>query len=92
VVELVFDPLEVLGDDRRPGLGVGDGEQLADLPQGHVQLPEAVDDLGGRHLVEGVVAVPGLRVDVGWFEQARFVVAAQRLDAQVGDPGELPDR
>ena len=81
----------MLGDEGCPGVGVGDGHKLADLSNGHSKLSEAVDDLGGRHLVEAVVAVGALGVHVGGFNQARLVVAAQRLDAQVGDTRELPD-
>ena len=58
----------------------------------HIQLPEAVDDLGGRDLVEAVVAVAGLGVHVGRLEQPGLVVAAKGLDTQMGDPGELADR
>jgi hypothetical protein len=70
----------VLTDEDGAGVGVGHGDELADLSDGHSQLPEAVDDLGGGHLPEAVVPVAALGVHVVGFEQAGLVVSAQGLD------------
>jgi hypothetical protein len=81
----------MLRDESGAGFGVGHGHELADVSDGHSQLPEALDHLRGGHLVEALVAVATLGVDLVGFEQAGLVVAAKGLDGKVGDPGELPD-
>ena len=48
--------------------------------------------LGGRHLVDAVVAVAGGGVDGGRHQQVRVVVSAQRAHAQVGQSRDLADR
>jgi hypothetical protein len=45
-----------------------------------------------RDLVGRVMAMPAEGVDLGRFEQADPVVVPQRLDVQVGRPGEVADR
>src|SRR3712207_6873319 len=60
--------------------------------QRHVELAQAVDDLGGRDLVRAVVAVAARVVHRGRLQQARVVVAAEGAPTQVGQPGELTDR
>jgi hypothetical protein len=42
-------------------------------------------------LLSRVAPVPGARVDVSRFEEADLVVVAQRLDAEMGGPGEVAD-
>jgi hypothetical protein len=88
---LGLQALKMLGDEGGSCIGIGHGYQCAHLADGHPELPEAVDYLGGRHLVGAVVAVAGVLVHVSGFEQPGLVVATQRLDTQVGDLGELAD-
>jgi len=47
---------------------------------------------GASLLFTGVVAVAGVRIDLGRRQQARFVVVAQRAWGQVDGAGELADR
>ena len=72
--------------------GVVGGEHRLDLADRHLQVPQAADDLRGRYLLGGVVAVAGARVHRGRRQQPHLVVVPQRLDAQVGDAGEVADR
>jgi len=62
---------------------------------GHVggQCPVCAieDDLGYWNLLGGIAAVTGTRVDVGRLEYPDPVVVAERLDTQVGGPGEVAD-
>ena len=58
---------------------------------GHLQAPQAADDLGERDLILGVVAISVAGVDLAGLEQPDFVVVAQRLDAQMRRPGEVSD-
>jgi len=90
LVELGFQPLKVRGDQGAAGLRVGSGQHLADLADGHAELAEPADHLGGGHLRRGVVAVAGVRVDLGGLQQPGLVVAAQRFHAQVGDLEKSP--
>jgi hypothetical protein len=80
------------GDERRAGVRIHDGQQLADLAYGHPKFAEPVYDLGGRHPPQAVVAVAGLSIHPIGFEQPGVVIAAQHLDAQVSDAGELTYR
>ena len=64
-------------------LGVGRGEYRLDLRDGHLQAPQAADDLRNRDLILGVVAISVSGVDLAGLEQPDLVVVAQRLDAQV---------
>ena len=83
------------GARRRGAARVSGSEErhdASDLGQRDVELAEPVDDLGGRDLVDAVVAVAGGGVDGGRHQQVRVVVAAQRAHAQVGQSRELADR
>ena len=50
LVELAFQPLKMPGDQGTPGLRVGGRQHLADLADGHAELAEPADHLGGGHL------------------------------------------
>ena len=76
----------VVADQRGAFVDVG-GEQAGDVADRHVQVPKSPDDLGGRNLVGGVVAVARVRVDLVGREQLRLVIVPQRLHAQVRHHG-----
>jgi hypothetical protein len=90
--QFVLQPVQVGRYQRVAGPGVGGGQDGLHVGDGHAQIPQAADDLGRRDLLRPVVPVAGVRVDLGRFQQADLVVVAQRLDAQVRHPGEVPDR
>ncbi len=79
------------GDEPVTGLQIRSLQDGVDLVQGHIQIPETADHLGRRDLIDGIPPVPGLRVDVSRLQQPDAVIVAQRLDAQVGGPGEVTD-
>ena len=81
-----FDVLVCPGDlyEGRPEAGVRCPEDLLDVAQRDVELAEAVDDLGGRNLLDGVVAVTRGLVHHSRFQQGALVVAAQGPHAEVG--------
>jgi hypothetical protein len=68
------------------------GQDSLDILDSHVEATETADDLRRGDLSGGVAAVPRPRVDVDRFEKPYLVVVAQRLHAEVRDPGELSDR
>jgi uncharacterized protein YbjT (DUF2867 family) len=57
------------GNQGTPGLGVGGDEHLANLAHRHTEVAEPADHLGHGHLRGGVVAVAGVRVDLGGLER-----------------------
>jgi hypothetical protein len=61
-------PLEMPVDQGTPRLGVGGGEHLANLAHRHAEVAQPADHLGRGHLRGGVVAVAGVRVDLGGLE------------------------
>ena len=73
-------------------IGVRRGEYRLDFRDGHLEAPQAADDLGHRDLILGVVAISVGGVDLAGLEQPDLVVVAQRLDAQVRRARELADR
>jgi hypothetical protein len=82
-----------MGDDQPVArVRVGGGEYRLDSRDGHLQAPQAADDLGERDLILGVGAIPIVGVDLAGLEQPDLVVVAQRLDAQVRRARELADR
>ena len=74
VLELLLHRLEVIEDRPVPGGEIGRLEHRAHLLDRHVEVAEAADRLGGRHLVGAVVPVSAGRVDVGGFEEPHVVV------------------
>ncbi len=88
--EPAFEPGEVVADQGGAFVDVG-GEQAGDVADRHVEVAESPDDLGGRYLVSGVVAVARVRVDLVGREQLGLVIVPQRLHAQVRHGGELAD-
>src|ERR1700730_357777 len=72
-------------------LAVGRCEYRLDFGDGHLQAPQAADDLRNRDLVLGVVAISVAGVDLAGLEQPDLVVMAQRLDAQVRRAREVAD-
>ena len=54
--EPAFEPGEVVADQGGAFVDVG-GEEAGDVADRHVEVAESPDDLGGRYLVGGVVAV-----------------------------------
>ena len=87
-----FQPVQMGGDELVARLDVRRGQDLLDLLDRHVQIPEPPDDLRGRYLVGGVPAVARVRIHIGGLQQADPVVVAQRLHAQMGRAGEVADR
>jgi hypothetical protein len=83
---------EVLRDEQVARREVLRREHLAHPLHGHLEVTEASDDLRDRDLGERVAAVARARIDGGGLEQADLVVVPQRLDAEVGDAGEVSDR
>ena len=90
-VELGLQTLEVVRDQGRADTGFGGPQDPLHVAQGDVQLAEPVDDLRGRDLVDGVVAVAGGLVHHGGLQQGGLVVSTQGPHAQVGQTRELPD-
>ena len=88
--ELRLEPGQVRRDELAAFFDVRE-KHRADLRHGHPQLAETPDDLGRGDLRRGVVAVAGCGVDLLGLEQARFVIVAQRLPAEVGDLREVTD-
>jgi hypothetical protein len=64
---------------------------LRNLADRHAELAESADHLGVGHLRRDVVAVAGVRIDLGGLQQPGLVVTPQRFHAQVGDLGEVTD-
>ncbi len=79
------------GDEPVTGLQIRSLQDGADLVQGHAQIPETADHLCRRDLIDGIPPVPGVWVGVCRFQEPDAVIVAQRLDAQVGGPGEVTD-
>src|ERR1700722_17743958 len=71
---------------------VGGRQYGLDLGDGHLEIPEPADHLGGRNLLSGVVAVAVAGVDLVGLQQPNLVIVAQRLDAQVRRTREVADR
>ncbi|MBW8705394.1 hypothetical protein MBT84_37910 [Streptomyces sp. MBT84] len=65
--------------------------ELGEFCQRHPQVAEAAYELCGRHLARRVVAVPGVRVHPGRYQQPDFLIATQGLHGQQGHPREVPD-
>lgn len=79
------------GDEFVASGQVRGGDDRVDLFEWHVQGAKSADDLGGRDLAGRVAAVSGGGINISRFEQPDAVVVPQRLDGQVGGPGEIPD-
>ena len=77
-------------------LWIAGGEDGLDLGERHVELPQLLDDLGGRDLLGRVVPVTRGRVDGVWLQEFGGVVAPRRPHAQPRHRGEStmvrPDR
>src|SRR5258707_14107489 len=75
-----------MGRDQGRG-GVGTRGRRPRLPRldGHPQVPEPVDDLGRRDLVDAIVSIARVLVHFRWFQQPHLMVVAQRLNAQVSE-------
>src|SRR6266487_2732079 len=86
-----LESAQMRGDERVAGRGVGRTEDRLDLADRHLQIPQPTDNLRGRHLRGGVVAVARAGVHGGRLQQADLVIMPQRLDAQVSDTGEVTD-
>src|SRR5260221_5871538 len=67
------------------GVEIGGRQHRLDHLDGHPQVPEPLDDLGGRDLVDAIVSIARVLVHFRWFEQPHLMVVAQRLNAQVGE-------
>jgi hypothetical protein len=89
--QVLLQARQVRGYEPVAGPQVRSREDRADLLQGHVEVPEAADDLRGRDLIGRVAPVPGGRVDVRRLQEAEAVIVPQRLDAQLRGAGEIPD-
>ena len=92
LLELPLHAPQVRGDDRVARGHVRRLQHGPDLLQRHAQVAQPADDLRGRDLTRPVQPVTSRRVDVRRLQQAYLVVMTQRLDAQVGHPGEVADR
>jgi hypothetical protein len=71
---------------------VGGREDRLNVVQRHVEVAEAANDLRDRNLIGRVAPISRIGVDAGGVENADAMVMAQRLDAQVRRPSEVPDR
>ena len=91
VLELLLHHLEVIEDRPVPGGEIGRLQHGAHLLDRHVEVAEAPDGLGGRHLIGAVVPVSAGRIDVGGFEEPDVVIVPQRLHAEVRHLRELAD-
>jgi hypothetical protein len=72
-IQLRLESLQVVGDEGGTCSRVGGAQDALDVGQGHVELAQPVDDLGGRDLVRTVVAItrrgvhgPGLEQAASW--------------------------
>jgi hypothetical protein len=70
----------VVGDQSGTGAGVGGAQDALDVGQRYVELAQAVDDLGGRDLVRGVVPVATGSVHRRGLQQACVVLTVSRPD------------
>ncbi len=82
---------QVGGNGFIAGRQVGCGHDRPDLLQRHVKARKRRMTWALGDLLSRVAPVPGARVDVSRFEEADLVVVAQRLDAEMGGPGEVAD-
>jgi len=82
----------VVGDQGCADTKVGSAQDPLHVAQRDVKFAEPVDDLGGRDLLDGVVAVAGGLVHYSGFQQGALVVATQGSHTQVGQARELSDR
>ena len=89
--QVPLQPGQVSSDELVACLDVGGVQNGADLLEGHVEFPEAPDDLCRGDLLGAVTAVARIGVDLGRDEQFELMVVAQGLDAEVGGPGEIAD-
>ena len=87
----LFQPGQVGGDERVPGVDVGRLQDGADLFQRHVEIAEPSDDLCRGDLLRRVTAVARVRVDLRRDQQPEPVVVPEGLHAEVGGPGEITD-
>jgi hypothetical protein len=62
-----------------------------DFGQGHIEVAESADDLSRWNLRCSIRPIASLRIHVGRFQKTTFVVAAERLDAQVGRLSKITD-
>src|SRR5260221_14777373 len=67
------------------GMEIGGRHPRLPRLDGHPQVPEPLDDLGGRDLFDAIVSIARVLVHFRWFEQPHLMVVAQRLNAQVGE-------
>jgi hypothetical protein len=81
----------MLSDDRVPLSGVGTLDHPPDVGQRHVEGAESADQQRSGDLVNRVAPVAALPFDRVRHQQAVLVVVPQRLDREVGQPGELTD-
>src|SRR5260221_6043279 len=67
------------------GMEIGGRHPRLPRLDGHPQVPEPLDDLGGRDLFDAIVSIARVLVHFRWFQQPHLMVVAQRLNAQVGE-------
>jgi hypothetical protein len=70
---------------------IGSRHDYLDVAHGRLQSTESADHLRGWDLLHGVVAVAGVRVDLGRYKQPDLVVVAQCLDAEMRSAREVAD-
>ena len=66
-------------------------ENRTDIGDRHAQIAQPPNQLRSRELFQRVVAISGVGVDLGWFQESDLVVVPQCLDTQAGHGGEASD-
>src|SRR5439155_27005327 len=75
--QFVLQTTKVSSDQVVTRAQVGGLQDRANPLDGHAQVAQSADHLGGGDLVDVVPAVAGVRVDLGGLQQIRLVVVAQ---------------
>lgn len=86
-----FEVIDVGGDQGVAFAAAACNQDRADTGDGHAQIAEPSNQLRGRELLQCVVPIPGVRVNLGRFQQPDLVVVPQCFDTQVGHGGEASD-
>ena len=63
-------------------------ENRTDIGDRHAQIAQPPNQLRSRELFQRVVAISGVGVDLGWFQESDLVVVPQRFDTQMRHGGE----
>ena len=87
--EALFQAAKMRGNQIITNVYVRGGENCADVRQRHVQIAESADDLSRWNLGCRIGPIASLRVHVRRFQKTALVVAAERLDAEVGRLSEI---